>query len=339
MLTITSSELSYILNKFKTIGKVCYIRVDDLTKTMKLCVDLDTVNLMVDFYQTPDMLYTDKETEVSFVVPDIIKLADPDASLKLISNEDVRTITIECSKPHFTVQVPKSELTLEPFDTNYTFREMDCLQDIHKAVSLSKGLAQELSNNLMIELCNDMWLVHTSQSCYFGRQTVLKGSLPYSTFEKIYDPKLKIGFAQISDTVLMSKCRYAKYDVYMKAPLQDEYRLAPALPKIVERCNSKYYDVMMSEDVSTVCSGLITNVKKDKVNVVFSDNDVNLNYISNLIELNTKPGTKGLTIQVPIRTLSLIKDMCVVGCELYSDMEVICLLNETKGLILSGPIY
>lgn len=344
MIRFTSSDLAIFLSQYKLTNQLCTIYLDVKTKSANVLVESDTLKYLLRIHQL-ESLDTD-EVDVasfSFYIPEAVKFMTDESTIEFKYSKDVKTVQVNCTSPSFNTIVEPVELAIAEFDTNYKFVEYPELKYVSAAIRASKGLAQELMTSVTVELTDTLWCVHTPQSCAYGNFTGLKGTIPVNIFEKVYPSGLRVGFAQPTTTSIISKVRYKTRDVYVLAPIQNEFSLSSSVPKLIERCTKKHCQSKLSEDMISLFSGFLSNIKKKTLDVSFSKGRLDITFTDVKFRLstvdinNTEPL---LSIRVPVKVLMLIKNIMEDdGCEVLTDMEVICLTAQTRGLILSGPIY
>lgn len=343
MISLTSSAIANFLVDYKLTGCLCTIKVDLHKLTATVLVEADTVKYLVRIHQLEHVYASDKDVaSFSFYIPDAVKLMTDKSTIKFHCSGDSRIMQVNCTAPNFSFMVETVDLEIEEFSTDYQFKEYPALKQVSGAIKASKGLASELMVAVTVELTDGLWCVHTNQSCAFGEFEGLQGTIPVNIFEKLYNSSLRIGMTQPSPTSLMSKIRYKNRDIHILAPIQNEFSLSKSITKLIDRCEKKICDSVMSEDIISLVSGFIANVKKKTLAVSFSTGRVDLTYKDTKFTLSTLDTTsqeRPITVQVPVKALLLIKSITEEECEVYTDMEVLCLMNKTRGLILSGPVY
>ena len=343
MISLTSSALAVFLSEYKLANHLCTIYIDMHKLTADVLIEADTVKYLVRIHQLENVYADEKDVaSFSFYIPEAVKLMTDKSTIKFICSNDSKIAQVSCTAPNFSFMVETVDLEIERFNTDYKFVEYPELKSVSAAIKASKGLATEIMTAVTVELTDTLWCVHTPQSCAFGEFKGLQGTIPVNVFEKLYNSSLHVGFAQPSPTSLMSKIRFKNRDIYVLAPIQNEFSLSTAVSKLVEGCSKKWCDTSMSEDMQSLFSGFLTNIKKKTVAVSFSTDRVDITYADtkfNLSTIDVSSHEKPLTVQTPVKALTLIRMLAQDGCEVYTNMEVLCLMNKTRGLLLSGPVY
>lgn len=344
MISLTSSDLAIFLSEYKLVNQLCTVYIDMHNLTADVLVEADNLKYLVHIRQLEHVYADEKDVaSFSFYIPEAVKLMTDKSTIKFTCSSGNKLAQVNCTAPNFNFMVETVDLEISKFNTDYKFVEYKELKQVSAAIKASKGLAQDLMSSVTVELTDNMWCVHTPQSCAFGEFNGLRGTIPVSTFEKIYSSSLHVGMSQISPTSVMSKIRYKNRDIHILAPIQNEFSLSSSVPKLVERCSKKWCESKISEDMISLFAGFLANIKKKTVAVSFSTDRIDLTYSDvkfNLSTIDIKSTERPLTVQTPVKALPLIKGVITEeGCEVYTDMEVLCLMNKTRGLILSGPVY
>ena len=343
MISLTSSALAIFLSEYKLVNNLCTVYLDLHKLTADVLVESDTVKYLLRIHQLENVYADEKDVaSFSFYIPEAVKLMTDKSTIKFVCSSQNKLAQVSCTAPNFNFMVETVDLEIEKFETDYKFVEYPELKQVSAAIKASKGLAQELMSAVTVELTNSLWCVHTPQSCAFGEFSGVQGTIPVQIFDKIYSSSLHVGIYQPTPTSIMSKVRYKNRDIYTLAPIQNEFSLSSSVPKLVDRCEKKWCKSSLSEDMISLFAGFLANIKKKTVAVSFSEGRVDITYSDTKFNLSTIDSTfnsKPITAQVPVKALVLIKSIAQEECEVYTDMEVLCLVNKTRGLILSGPVY
>lgn len=342
MVILESNNIIDFLIEHKLVGAHCTVLIDKHKLSADYVIVDDTCIYQFHEDKLKYIYFEQSDTLIfAFTVPKTIQFAGPGASIKFNVQPQMLMAEMICDKPYFTSVIKLDDNFSEKIDSlTGEFISLKPYAPVLKAIKSLKGLSSELYTSINVELGDEFWTVSVSQCCVFGAAKGLTGSITSQLFEKIYDFNAQI--AQISRTSLLLRKDVGSGNFYLiHIPISREVEL----PNIIGRMVSKCKDVCTSQltpDVRMIVGEIIKNVKKDTITVKLTEGRMDLNYVNNQVTLTTIPRSmdlpKGISIQVPVKSLISVVDILEEPTSILTNGEFICMMRDSKGLLISGII-
>lgn len=342
MVILESDVLIPFVMEHKLVNAHCTVIID----RTRMCADYvlvdDTCIFMLHEEKLKYIYFDPTDTLIfAFEIPTTVQFAAQGASMRISAQPQTLMAEMVCNKPYFTSVIKLndnySDKIVEPDVQYISFRPY---APVIKALKNLKSLANELSTSINVELGSEYWTVSVSQCCIFGAVKGLVGSITSQLLEKIYDWDAAV--AQTSPTSLLVKKMISETNYYLiNVPISKDVELPNVIERMVVRCR----DVCVTEltpDVGMITGEVIKNIKKDVVTLVFRENRMDVKYANSQVTLSTEPRDmelkRGLNIQVPVKSLISVVDMLDKPTQVSTNGEYLCMMRDSKGLLISGII-
>lgn len=344
MILVESKHFASFLLEHKLAKAHCTVWFNSMKSTADYVIETDTC--VYHLHENEVIAIADQSDGncFAFEIPSIIQFMIGTSAIKMRctgSGNQTLTQTLElmCDHPYFTAIVKCDNIYTEPFESFYNIYEpLAPYAPVVNAIKKLKGLASELSTSMSVEFGRVFWTVSTSQSCLFGAATGIIGSISSELFERIYDYKGYICQPTKTTLVIKKTLDYGFYAIHV--PIKTNNEFTTVIPTLVERCNKIVCTSDITRDVSTILGEIIKNVKRETVQLVLTEGRVDIIYNTMSMSLTTVPKgldtSKGLTIKVPVKALASIADLISGPTEVSTNGDLICLMKDNKGLIMSG---
>lgn len=343
MLSVKSGALaSYLISK-NFVGRHCSVLFNRKEMEVTYIIQ-DNVTMHQLTEKMPMNMYMDEgeRSDFAFVITEIPMFLTEDSIIQLTYNRKSNIVEFKVERPNFTALVKGDELVSGGIEwRNVQFRSMKPYAPILKAVKSMKGLAQELSLPISVEMDKKYWCVTLPQACLFGEGAGIVGSMSSQLFEEIFDWDADV--AQPTPTSIITKKVKDNRTYVISAPISSSLDMIKDLPDYVADIDVKVCDSEITNDVSQLMRNMISNVKKKTLSLTFSAGRVDLTYSANSINLTTITKeidrSHSVCIDVSVKTLSCITSIMSGSTEIMRSGDNICLLNLNQGLLLSGIVY
>lgn len=343
MLTVKSEALASFLLSKNSIGSHCTVLFDKCEMSVSYIIqDNVTMHQLTEFM--PANMYMDdgEGNGFAFIITEVPMFLTEDSIIQLSFNNRNNIIELKVERPNFTAIIKNDELMSDAINwKSAEFKSMKPYAPVLKAVKSMRGLSQELSLPITVEMDKKYWCVSLPQACLFGEGAGIIGSMSNQLFEEIFDWDADV--AQPTATSLITKKVKDNRTYLISAPISSSLDMVKDLPDYVADIDVKVCDSEITSDVSQLIRNMISNVKKKTLSLTFSQGRVDLTYNANSINLTTI--TKKLDrehsvcIQVSVKTLSCITSIMAGSTKIMRSGDIVCLLNLNQGLLLSGIVY
>lgn len=344
MIILESNNIAGFLIEHKLTGSHCTIHIDRRTLSVDYLFVDDVCTYQLHEERLSNMYLDPTDSNVfSFEVPKIIQFMLPTSTIKFTTQNASGILEVTCNRPNFSAIVKCDNNHIDKLsDIDGDFIPFKPYAPVLKAIKSLKSLASELSNVVTVELGEEFWTVSVSQSCIFGAAKGLKGMIPSNLFEKIYDFHAEVCQTSKTSITVRKQLNFGYY--ILRIPISNSIELPNVVPKMVANCRREVCSSRLTQDVASIIGEIIKNVKKETIQVKFSDGRIDLIYVNNQINLTTVPaGTNtrnGIMITVPIKALIGMVNILDDDEEtlVSTNGELICLMRGTQGLLISGMI-
>jgi hypothetical protein len=250
-------------------------------------------------------------------------------------------IEIMCNNPKFTVTIKGDENHADKIqDAGNEYISFKPYAHVIKAIKDMKQLSNELATPMHVEFGTHLWTVSVSQCCIFGSAQGIAGMISSQLFEKIYDWDAMI--AQTSKTSLTIKREFDAYYYIIRVPVQSTGVLPKYIPKMTKDCGSPRFESTITNDAGPVIRELAKTVKKEHVQAMFSPDRFDVLYDNEQMHLSTIPNgvdvNKYISVLIPSKTLTPIINMLGESTRISMNGDVVCLMQDKKGLLVSGIV-
>ena len=350
MITLTSKMFTKFVLEHNLKEFSCTVRIDPINLSTNFIFTDD-----ISFFQlkelTLDRVYFDRDQEAvfSFIVPDNIQIFSLSDTIKLTYHNSTNMATLEMEHPAINITIPchnMSKDNLHRYDV--TYYPMSQFKNTLNSIKQLKGLASDLSIVSDLEFNGKFWSVSIAQCCLFGMGEGIDGSLPSQLFEKIYDYHASVAMIEkvINEktgqrqTILQMVRDFEGGDYIIETQIRQSREKFPDLiPGMVAKCSRKVCDCIITNDVSMIVRELLKTVKKDAITVTFSDHRFDLEY--NNIKVNMRTNTdvirgNKISVKIPIKMLNSIASMLSEELEILTNGDLICIMKDNRGMILTG---
>lgn len=343
MLTVKSEALASFLISKNFVGRHCTIIFDNMNMEVSYIIqDNVTVHQLTEKF--PVIMYMDEgdKPAFSFIITEVPMFLTDNSVVTVNYNTRTNIVEFKVERPNFTALVKGDELISEAISmSDADFRSMKPYAPIIKAIKSMKGLSQELSLPITVEMDKSYWCVALPQACLFGTGAGIIGSTTSQLFEEIFDWDADV--AQPTPTSIITKKVIDKRTYLMSAPISSSLDMIKDLPDYVADIDIKVCNSEITPDVNQLIRNMLSNVKKKTLSLTFSPGRVDVAYNANSISLTTLNKTldrdTSVCINVSVKTLQCITSIMVGSTEIMRSGDNICLLNSNQGLLLSGIVY
>ena len=342
MITLTSKLFTKFVLEHNLKDFHCTVMIDQVNLSTKFIFTDDICRYQLT-ETTLERVYfdRDKSAEFSFFVPDNIQVMSLADMITITCHNDIVTVTLEIIKPAIMITVKTEGLELEPmYKRDIPYYPMSQFKDTVNSIKQLKGLASDLSIVSDLEFNNKFWSVSIAQCCLFGVGNGIDGIISSQVFEKVYDFRANI--AMISNTVAQMIGELEGGSYIIEIPVKTSKDKFPDLiPGMVNKCSRKVCDCIMTNDVSSIVRELLKTVKKDAIDITFSDHRFDLEYNTIKVNMRTNAGKiegNKISVKVPIKMLNPISSMLNEELEILTNGDLICMMKDNKGMILTGLV-
>ncbi len=343
MLTVKSEALASFLISKNFVGRHCTVLFNRNEMTVSYIIQ-DNITVHQLSEKIPKIMYMDEgeKTAFSFVVTEVPMFLTQDSIVQLSYNSRTNIIEFKVERPSFTALIRGEDLVSEGIAySGIEFKSMKPYAPVLKAVKAMKGLSQELSLPISVEMDEKYWCVSLPQACMFGSGGGIVGSMSSQLFEEVFDWDADV--AQPTKTSIITKKVIDNKMYLISAPISSSLDMVRDLPNYVADIDVKVCDSEITSDVNQLIRNMISNVKKKTLSITFSPGRVDVTYNANSINLTTikkQPDRNtSVCIEVSVKTLVCITSIMVGMTEIMRSGDNVCLLNLSQGLLLSGIVY
>ena len=343
MIILESRTLVPFLVEHKLIGAHCTCIINKVTLNVDYVIVDDTCTYMY-HEEKPKYLYFDQNDSLifAFEIPNTFLFVGQGANLRISVANNNSMAEITCDKPYYTSIIKLNDNYTDKinYNPNGQFISFKPYAHVIKAIKNLKSLATELSTSITVELGSVYWTVSVSQCCVFGATNGIVGSITSQLLEKIYDYDAEV-LQQSPTSIIVRKILEDGNYYVINAPISKQVDLPDIIEKMVVKCRD-VCTYELTPDVGMITGEIIKNIKKDVLTLILREGRMDLKYANNQVNLSTEPRgmdlPKGLSIQVPVKSLISVVNILEKPTSISTNGEYLCMMRDNKGLLISGII-
>ena len=333
--------VKYVIDN-RLIKSHCTVRINKNTLNVDYIFVSDVLTYQL-HEKKPLKLYFDQDDELtfSFEVPNVIQLINIKSSVRFITKSESKIIEFSCNTPHFMAIINGDTNHMDKIpESQVPYVSIAEYINAYRAIRAMKSFATELGCSIEVDFGKEFWAVGIAQAIMFGQATGFIGSIQSTLFERIFDVDAEV--SQISDTALIVRKLGDEIDCYIHVPINKSTGMTDNLNKLVGSCKRQVCKTAITKDVEELAVNITKNIKKESITIQFSTDRMDLIYSNIIVNLTTVSRdaniSNAIQIQTPVKALVPVMMILAEPAQVSTSGDLICMMTDNKGLLLSGII-